>query len=129
MRLRAGLIVVVAIVLVAGLYMLLHGLGSPSIAYEPQPRAFHLVVAEQRLTAGPTVLDATRGDVITLAVTVDRAATVHLHGYEKLLPVEPGREATLSFTAARAGWFPIGLHNADGSEITLSALQVQPPPQ
>src|SRR6266446_1039058 len=98
MRSRARLIVIVAIILVAGLYVLLRSTGSPSRAYQPQSRAYHLVIADQRLTAGPTVLDATQGDAITLTVSADKPATVHLHGYEKLLPVEPGHDAVLSFT-------------------------------
>jgi hypothetical protein len=128
MKSRAGLVVLVAVVLVAGLYVALRGVGSPSGNYVPQARAYHLAVGGGHLTEGPTVLDATQGDQITLAVSVDKASTLHLHGYEKLLQAQPGNDATLSFTAARAGFFPLALHNSDGSEATLAALQVQPRP-
>jgi hypothetical protein len=101
-------------------------LGSPPVNYMPEGRAYHLTVAGGRLTDGPTVLEATQGDQITLAVSADKSSTLHLHGYEKLLQVQPGSDATLSFTAARAGFFPLALLNSDGSESTLAALQVQP---
>jgi hypothetical protein len=128
MKSQAGVILFVAIALVAGLYVLLRGVGNPSVNYTPQGRAYHLAVAGGRLTDGPTVLEATQGDQITLAVSVDKSSTLHLHGYEKLLQVQPGSDATLSFNAARAGFFPLALHNSDGSETTLAALQVQPRP-
>ena len=128
MKSRAGVILFVAIALVAGLYVLLRGVGSPPVNYMPQGRAYHLTVGGGRLMDGPTVLEATQGDQITLAVSVDKASILHLHGYEKLLQVQPGSDATLSFTAARAGFFPLALHNSDGSETTLAALQVQPRP-
>jgi hypothetical protein len=128
MKPRVTVVVVVAVVLVAALYLLLHGVGSQGGTYQPQPRAYHLVIGGGRLTEGPSVLNATQGDEITLAVSVDKASTLHLHGYEKLLQAGPGADATLSFTAARAGFFPLALHNPDGSEATLAALQVEPPP-
>src|SRR5439155_24436312 len=111
MRSRARLIVIVAIILVAGLYVLLRGTGGPSRAYQPQSRAYHLVIADQRLTAGPTVFYATQGDAITLTVRVDKPATGHPHGYEKLVPVEPGHDAMLPFTVARSRSFALGLPN------------------
>ena len=126
MKSRAVLIVVVAVVLVGGLYVLLRAVATPASTYEPQTRTYHLVIVQGRLTDGPTVLDATRGDLVTLALSVDKASTLHLHGYEKLLQAQPGNDATLSFTAARAGFFPLALHNANGSEVNVAALQVQP---
>jgi hypothetical protein len=128
MKPRAALFIIATLVALGGLYLLLRDTGRSSISYEPQARMFRLVIGGQRVTNGPTVLDATRGDAITLVVSADRPATIHLHGYERLLPVQPGSDATLAFTAARAGWFPLGLHNPDGSETDLAALQVQPQP-
>src|ERR1700730_17784393 len=119
MKFRASLVVLVAVVLVAGLYVALRSVGSPSGNYVPQARAYHLAVGGGHLTEGPNVLDATQGDQITLAVSVDKASTLHLHGYENVLQAQPGSDATLSFTAARAGFFPLALHNSDGSEATL----------
>jgi len=128
MKPRVTLVVLVAVVLVAALYVLLHGVGSQGGTYQPQPRVYHLVIGEGRLTEGPSVLEATQGDQVTLAVTVDKASTLHLHGYEKLMEATPASDATLSFTATRAGFFPLALHKPDGSDTTVAALQVQPPP-
>jgi hypothetical protein len=124
---RATVLVLIAVVLVAGLYFLLHGLGSSAGSYEPQIRTYHLTVSGGRLTEGQTVLDATQGDRITLEVSANAPSTLHLHGYEKLLQAQPGSDATVTFTAARAGFFPIALHRADGSEDNVAALQVEPP--
>src|SRR6476646_4777248 len=96
-------------------------------SYEPQIRTYHLTVGGGRLTEGPTVLGATQGDSITLEVSANAPSTLHLHGYEKLLQAQPGNDATVTFTAARAGFFPIALHRPDGSEDNVAALQVEPP--
>jgi hypothetical protein len=128
MKFRAALVVLAAIVLVAGLYAVLRGVAGPSDNYVPQARTYHVVVGGGRLRDGPTVLDATQGDQVTLEVSVDKPSILHLDGYEKLLQVQPGSDGTVSFTAGRAGFFALTLHNPDGSEATLAALQVQPRP-
>src|SRR4051794_31826526 len=101
MKPRAALFIIATLVALGGLYLFLRDTGRSSISYEPQARMFRLVIGGQRVTNGPTVLDATRGDAITLVVSADRPGTIHLHGYERLLPVQPGSDATLAFTAAR----------------------------
>jgi hypothetical protein len=61
-------------------------------------------------------------------VTSDRAGTLHVHEYEQHIVIDllPGREATSSFTADRAGRFGVHLIGADGSHAEVAAVEVSP---
>ncbi|MGL5809087.1 MAG: hypothetical protein ACRCYQ_03990 [Nocardioides sp.] len=47
------------------------------------------------------------GDEVTLNVTSDIAEEVHVHGYDKFVDVEPGKPATLRFTADLPGVYEV----------------------
>lgn len=78
--------------------------------------------------SAPAVLEAIQGDSITLVVTSDRAATLHVHEYEQhiVIDLEPDREVASSFTADRAGRFGVHFIGADGSHAEVAAVEVQP---
>lgn len=72
-------------------------------------------LVEERLE--PATLEVCRGQEVTIELTVERDAVVHLHGYDTELPareVRAGEDVSLSFTASRAGQFPIEIHTTDG---------------
>jgi len=55
-------------------------------------------------------------------VTADRADEVHVHGYDRMVDVEPGKPAVLEFTANLPGVFEVELEEAS---LKLVELQVQ----
>ena len=83
-------------------------------------------LADERLE--PATLEVCRGQSVTLELSVERDAILHLHGYEAELPaqrVRAGHDVALSFRAARAGQFDIAIHATDGpAEAVVGTLVV-----
>ena len=104
--------------------MLARGPGGPA----PGPKAFHLVLRQGRLISAPAVLDVVEGDAVTLSVLSDTPATLHVHEYEQqfVVPLAPGEEARATFTAARAGRFPVHVMGIDQVHPEVAAVQVHP---
>lgn len=72
-------------------------------------------LVEERLE--PATLEVCRGQDVTIELSVERDAVLHVHGYDAELPaqqVNAGEGVTLSFEASRAGQFPIEIHTTDG---------------
>ena len=63
-----------------------------------------------------------KGDRVTLRVTSDRADTLHVHGYDRELPLPAGKPATLTLTADRTGLFEVETHE---SGLLLTQLVVR----
>jgi hypothetical protein len=95
---------------------------------EPGPKTFRLVLRDGRLVSLPAVLDVVEGDVLTLSTLSDRPATLHVHEYEQqfVVPLVAGEEATATFTARRAGRFPVHVIGIDPSHPEVAAIQVHP---
>jgi hypothetical protein len=95
---------------------------------DPGPKTYRIVLRDGHLASSPAVLDAVEGDSITLSVTSDKAATLHIHEYEQqvVLPLEPDKEATAAFTAERAGRFPVHVIGIDAWHPEVAAIQVHP---
>lgn len=83
-------------------------------------------LVEERLE--PSTLEVCRGQQVTIDLTVELDAVLHLHGYDEELPaqeVRAGENVTLSFEATRAGQFPIEIHTTDGpAEAEVGTLVV-----
>jgi plastocyanin len=94
----------------------------------PGPKTFKLVLQEGRLVSSPAVLDAMEGDTVTLSTVSNRAATLHVHEYEQqfVVPLVPGEQATATFTASRAGRFPVHVIGIDPEHPEVAAIQVRP---
>jgi heme/copper-type cytochrome/quinol oxidase subunit 2 len=76
------------------------------------------------LTAGKvTELEFTEGETVRFRVRSDTADHVHVHGYDLMKDVEPGKTTTMSFKATITGIFEIELEDA-GTEI--GELKVEP---
>lgn len=72
---------------------------------------------------------ATQGEKLALRWTSDRAALLHLHGYDIERRVTPERPAVMTLEAFATGRFPITRHDqsgGDGEEPTLVYLDVHP---
>jgi hypothetical protein len=117
--------VVVAVLVLAGSYSYLHGLlrerraGTHSLTFRLSASLPHPGIAIP-------VFAATQDDSITLVITSERSAIVHVHGYEKNIAVRSGSQAVLKLTATDAGLFPVHLHDTDGVMYPLATLEVQP---
>ncbi|MGY2004625.1 hypothetical protein [Blastococcus sp. SYSU DS1024] len=59
------------------------------------------------------------GEPVTVVVTSDVADEVHLHGYDRLAELVPGRPAELAFDATIPGVFELELHDAGTVLLTL----------
>jgi hypothetical protein len=71
---------------------------------------------------------AVEGDAITLSVTSDRPATLHVHEYEQqfVVPLVPNVTATARFTATRAGRFPVHVIGIDPWHPEVAVIEVAP---
>lgn len=65
----------------------------------------------------PSTIEVCKDQQVTIAVTLERDAVLHLHGYDEEAPaleVTAGEVVDLEFTASRSGQFPIEIHTTDG---------------
>lgn len=76
----------------------------------------------------PATLEVCRGQEVSLVLTVERDAVLHIHGYDAEAPAQQvlaGETRTIAFEAVRAGQFPIAIHTTDGpAEADVGTLTV-----
>ena len=72
---------------------------------------------------GPSRIRVGVNQALALRVTSDTADEVHVHGYDKMADVGPGKAADISFTANIPGTFEVELEKA---HRRLTTLEVQP---
>ena len=123
---RAVVVGLPTVALLTAMYTGFQRLALPS--QPPQARTYRLQFEGNRLISGPAVLVAGQGDTITLLVTSDSPAVLHLHEHEQavVLDLVPGREASSRFTASPAGRFGVHLIGSNGSFAEVAVLQVWP---
>ena len=86
-----------------------------------------LTIAERTLApANPSVC---RDQEVTLRVTIDEAAVLHIHGYDALATeIAPEEVSEVSFRAERSGQFPIEIHAGDDARgVEVGILTVHEP--
>jgi hypothetical protein len=98
------------------------GKAAPSVPGD-QPGVFEINVEHGRLTSKRRVLVVHRNDEVILHITTDTPDEFHLHGYNLLVELAPGKAATLHFRANLTGRFTYELHKTD---LELGALEVYP---
>lgn len=114
------------LLLLAALYWAAGAMLNEQTAAAPQHRSYHLsIISPARIGAVP-VLRATRGDTVTLTIGSDKAGSVHVHGYEKMVVLQPGAPVSLTFVASQAGRFAVHLHDPDETMHDLAVIEVQP---
>lgn len=105
---------------------------APVLLRAAGPREVALSIARRKPEGGVRTVRVARGEVIALRVRADEAMTIHIHGYDVELRVEPGATAAVTLTAAIVGRFPVTahLHGAPAGrkapEPTLLYLEVHP---
>ncbi|MFD3660547.1 hypothetical protein ACFWVF_08075 [Streptomyces sp. NPDC058659] len=92
----------------------------------PQPseagRTVTLTITGKTVQPPPSRIELKKGERLTLRVTGDRADTLHVHGYDRELPLSPGVPASLTLTADRTGLFEVETHE---SGLLLTQLVVR----
>jgi hypothetical protein len=89
-------------------------------------KRFSFELSGSRLVAGEKTVKVLKGDRVELAWTTDRAADLHLHGYDLHLRARPEAPGALRFHATIAGRFPLELHDSSGRHRTLIYVEVHP---
>ena len=97
------------------------GPGVAAVSDTPRREVFEL--RDGKRVQGPAVIAMTQGGVLELQVTTDRDDELHVHGYDRTLPVAAGVSATLRLQLDRAGRFTIELHD---THQVLTTLEVAP---
>jgi hypothetical protein len=92
---------------------------TPTETPEPTPKPQPPLVTRGEVTK----LRFEKGDTVKFRVRVDVADHVHVHGYDLMKDVEPGKTITFSFPAEITGIFEIELEDR-GEEI--AQLRVDP---
>lgn len=87
------------------------------------PNTYELIIQDKKLISGSATIKVTQGDEVTIKITSDEAEEFHVHAYDNSVELEPGKQATLTFTANLSGRFPFELEN---SKTEIGALEVQP---
>ncbi|MER5963155.1 hypothetical protein [Streptomyces sp. NPDC002057] len=95
----------------------------PTETPAPDPgRTVTLTIAGRTVSPPPSRIELKKGERLTLRVTSDRADTLHVHGYDRELPLSPGTPATLTLTVDRTGLFEVETHE---SGLVLTQLVVR----
>ncbi len=92
----------------------------------PPPRRIVLRGGVPR--GGAARIEASKGDVVRIAVSSDKADEIHLHGYDIQREAAPGRPARFRLTADVEGSFELESHTAEdaGREPVFARLVVEP---
>jgi hypothetical protein len=89
----------------------------------PPPARVRINVRDGRPVGGIRRVTVGRGRRVVLIVTSDVADHVHLHGYDLMRDVAPGRAARLSFTATIVGTVEVELEDR---HVPLATVTTQP---
>jgi nitrous oxide reductase len=89
----------------------------------PTPTVVRIVVVNGAPKGGIVRQTVDKGDRVVLAVTSDVGDHVHLHGYDIMRDVAPGRTARLPFKATIPGRFEVELEDRG---VQIADITVQP---
>ena len=92
-------------------------------------KTFEFILENGVLNRGPTRVQVQQGGRVTLIWRSDAPVEVHLHGYNKLLNIVPGKPANMIVDCIATGRFPISLHGKGSSghrHKPVTYLEVHP---
>jgi hypothetical protein len=90
---------------------------------KPKPQVTTIVVKGGDPVGGVQELTYTAGDEVRFDVESDVAEEVHVHGYDLIEQVSPGKVASFDFPADIEGGFEVEL---EGAHVQIAELTVQP---
>lgn len=124
---------------VLGYVLTRRGVAEPAAAATqtgaPRKRGYDLRIEKRRLAGANPTVRAIKGEIVELRWSTDEATTLHLHGYDLELALEPGTPASMTFAAYATGRFPISAHGFGArdrrhpgaqKETTILYLEVHP---
>ena len=89
----------------------------------PSPARVEITVRDGRPVGGVRRVTVAKGRRVILTVDSDVADHVHLHGYDLMRDVAPGRPATLAFRATIVGTVEVELEDVG---VPLATVTTQP---
>ena len=90
---------------------------------EPRPQYARIRIRDASPVGGVKRIDVDAGDTARIEISSDAPGEIHLHGYDRVAQVGPGRAARLRFRADLEGIFELELH---GLGTKLAELRVEP---
>lgn len=89
---------------------------SPSNTTDPSGEqadvTINVTVANGKVNPSGTSIKVKAGQTVLVTAVSDAADEVHIHGYDKELPLTPGKPASVKFTADMKGTFEIETHES-----------------
>jgi Cupredoxin-like domain len=90
--------------------------GTPSNTADPSGEqadvTINVTVANGKVNPSGATIKAKAGQTILVTAVSDANDEVHIHGYDKELPLTPGKPASVKFTANMKGTFEIETHES-----------------
>jgi hypothetical protein len=84
--------------------------GSAQLGIMAAELTFSIEIEHGHVPETVRLIRVKQGDMVRLRWSTDQPLTVHLHGYDIEMPVEPGTTTDLTFTAYATGRFPVHVH-------------------
>jgi hypothetical protein len=95
----------------------------PAPQPEPQVTTVRIVFRGGKVVGGLKRATLEQGEKVAIVVRADVTDEVHLHGYDKLADVAPGKPARLVFVASIPGRFEVELEDRG---LQIADLEVRP---
>jgi hypothetical protein len=90
--------------------------GTPSNTADPSGEqadvTINVTVANGKVNPSGTSIKVKAGQTVLVTAVSDAPDEVHIHGYDKELPLTPGKPASVKFTADMKGTFEIETHES-----------------
>jgi len=90
---------------------------------EPAPAYSEIRLRDGEVVGEPEEISLDQGDTARIEVNSDKAAEIHIHGYDKYVKVEPGKPVKTRFKADLEGIFEIENHD---TAVEIAELRVNP---
>ncbi|GAA3120786.1 cytoskeletal protein RodZ [Kribbella aluminosa] len=84
--------------------------GSPS--GETADVTITVTVANGKVNPSGATIKVKAGQTVLVTATSDAAEELHIHGYDKMLELTPGKPASVKFTANMKGTFEVETHKS-----------------
>jgi hypothetical protein len=110
-------IIVAGSALLVGIFVVLRDRAEPSTT-EGAVRV-EVSVRDGSVVGGPRRTEVRKGSRVVIVVAAAERDRVHLHGYDRYAPLEPGSPARLEFRASTAGSFDVELEERRLLLVTL----------
>ena len=81
----------------------------------PASKTFDVRIEQRKVVQPATAVRVVKGDTVTLRWHTDEQVSLHMHGYDLKLEVEPGEAAEMRFDANVSGRYPVTSHGFAGA--------------